>query len=87
MKHTADAQREMVVANMDTILEMQGITKSFPGVQALDKVSLKLYRGEILALLGENGAGLVQGGGCGEGVRFCEYLKALLTRFVLRCGM
>ena len=37
--------------------------------------------------LGENGAGLVQGGGCGEGVRFCEYLKALLTRFVLRCGM
>lgn len=37
--------------------------------------------------LGEDGDGSAQGGGGGQGVRFCEYLKALLTRFVLRCAM
>lgn len=42
---------------METILEMKGITKIFPGVKALDNVNLELYRGEVLALLGENGAG------------------------------
>ena len=36
---------------------MTGITKTFPGVYALDGVDLELYRGEVLALLGENGAG------------------------------
>lgn len=39
------------------ILEMQHITKSFPGVLALDDVSFQAYPGEILALCGENGAG------------------------------
>jgi inositol transport system ATP-binding protein len=39
------------------ILEMQGISKSFPGVTALDSVSLSVCRGEIHALMGENGAG------------------------------
>ncbi len=39
------------------VLEMQGISKSFPGVTALDDVSLTVYRGEIHALMGENGAG------------------------------
>ncbi len=39
------------------ILEMKGITKDFPGVRALDDVSFRAYRGEILALCGENGAG------------------------------
>ncbi|MCA2000878.1 MAG: sugar ABC transporter ATP-binding protein [Chloroflexi bacterium] len=39
------------------ILIMEGIGKSFPGVQALDDVSLTLRRGEILCLVGENGAG------------------------------
>src|SRR2546421_961174 len=38
-------------------LEMRNITKSFPGVRALDGVSLALQRGEIHALVGENGAG------------------------------
>lgn len=38
-------------------VEMRGICKGFPGVQASDDVSLVLNRGEVLALLGENGAG------------------------------
>ena len=38
-------------------LEMRGISKSFPGVKALDNVHLKAWAGEILALMGENGAG------------------------------
>lgn len=41
----------------DTILEMKNITKTFPGVKALDNVNLKVERGEIHALVGENGAG------------------------------
>lgn len=39
------------------LLEMSGISKSFPGVHALEDVSLELDRGEVLALVGENGAG------------------------------
>ncbi len=42
---------------MDAILEMQGITKTFPGVKALNNVNLSINRGEIHALVGENGAG------------------------------
>ena len=41
----------------DVLLEMRGITKTFPGVKALDDVSLRVRRGEIHALVGENGAG------------------------------
>ena len=41
------------------LLEMRGITKRFPGVVALQDVSLHLRRGEVLALTGENGAGQV----------------------------
>lgn len=36
---------------------MRGIDKSFPGVRALQDVSLELHRAEVLALVGENGAG------------------------------
>ena len=36
---------------------MRGITKTFPGVTALNRVSLRLRAGEVLALMGENGAG------------------------------
>ncbi len=39
------------------ILEMRNVSKSFPGVKALDRVRLDLYRGEVTALVGENGAG------------------------------
>ncbi|MGR3460486.1 MAG: multiple monosaccharide ABC transporter ATP-binding protein [Roseovarius sp.] len=42
---------------MSIILEMRGITKEFPGVKALDDVTLSVARGEIHALVGENGAG------------------------------
>jgi len=41
----------------DTILEMRNITKTFPGVKALNNVNLKVKQGEIHALCGENGAG------------------------------
>ncbi|HEY5573056.1 MAG TPA: sugar ABC transporter ATP-binding protein [Anaerolineales bacterium] len=39
------------------IIRLEEISKQFPGVQALDKVSLDIYPGEIHAIIGENGAG------------------------------
>ena len=39
------------------ILALDGVTKTFPGVKALSEVSLKLYPGQVTALVGENGAG------------------------------
>jgi ribose transport system ATP-binding protein len=41
----------------EAILQAEGITKTFPGVKALDGVDLELRSGRLLALLGENGAG------------------------------
>ncbi len=43
--------------NQEVVLQVENITKRFPGVLANDNVNLTLHRGEILALLGENGAG------------------------------
>lgn len=41
----------------EILLEMKNITKTFPGVKALDNVNLQVEQGEIHALVGENGAG------------------------------
>lgn len=42
---------------MNAVLQIESITKSYPGVRAVDEVSFSLHQGEVLALLGENGAG------------------------------
>jgi len=39
------------------VLELRNISKTFPGVKALDNVELQLYPGQVTALIGENGAG------------------------------
>lgn len=39
------------------LLELCGVSKQFPGVKALDKVSLEIYPGEVHMVLGQNGAG------------------------------
>jgi ribose transport system ATP-binding protein len=41
----------------EPVLELRGVTKSYPGVIALDEVDLTVYRNEIVGLIGENGAG------------------------------
>lgn len=43
--------------NVENILELSDITKIYPGVVALDKVSMNVKRGEVHGLIGENGAG------------------------------
>jgi len=45
------------VKNSKELLIMRNITKEFPGVKALDQVSLRVGRGTVHALMGENGAG------------------------------
>ncbi|PWW07299.1 monosaccharide ABC transporter ATP-binding protein (CUT2 family) [Paenibacillus cellulosilyticus] len=45
------------MAETDYVLELKGISKIFPGIKALDNVYFRLKRGEIHALMGENGAG------------------------------
>lgn len=46
-----------MTATADIVLEAREVSKSFPGVHALDRVSLVVRRGRLLAVLGENGAG------------------------------
>ncbi|MCI4065550.1 sugar ABC transporter ATP-binding protein [Micromonospora sp. R77] len=45
------------MAGSHPVLTMTGISKSFPGVRALDNVDFRLFAGEVHALMGENGAG------------------------------
>ena len=45
------------MSNNDILLEMKNMTKLFPGVKALDNVSLTVRKGTVHALMGENGAG------------------------------
>jgi ABC-type sugar transport system ATPase subunit len=40
-----------------SLLELRGVSKSFPGVNALSRVDLDVQAGEVHALIGENGAG------------------------------
>ena len=47
----------MNTSSDNNILDMKGISKSFPGVKALDAVNISIREGEVHALLGENGAG------------------------------
>ena len=47
----------MTTEQHQEILRTEGLSKFFPGVKALDNVDFSLRRGEIMALLGENGAG------------------------------
>jgi ribose transport system ATP-binding protein len=42
---------------MEYLLQASNISKSFPGVKALDDVSIEVYPGEVIGLIGENGAG------------------------------
>lgn len=45
------------MTDMSPVLELQNVSKSFPGVQALTDINLAAYAGETLCLLGDNGAG------------------------------
>ncbi len=47
----------MTEAAVHPILDVVNISKSFPGVRALERVDLRLFTGEVTALIGENGAG------------------------------
>ena len=42
---------------MNSLLELKNVSKTFPGVKALDKVHFDIYPGEVHSLVGENGAG------------------------------
>ena len=55
--HSAPRPASPAAHGAAPILALEGVTKSFPGVKALAEVSLRLYPGQVTALVGENGAG------------------------------
>lgn len=78
------------------LLEVRGLCKAFPGVRALDQVDLRLNAGEVLAVIGENGAGKsslmkilagVQAGDAGEILLGGSPVRFLSTRQALTSGI
>lgn len=57
IRHLINKRYKDGVRGMSKILEVKNVTKTYPGVIALDDVSFDVEKGEILALIGENGAG------------------------------
>ena len=57
MNNTQETTKNTLPENESYLLRMEGINKQFPGVKALDNVSLHVRRGTVHALMGENGAG------------------------------
>ena len=56
MKNEVDNGKGGIALEAGVVLKMQGICMTFPGVKALEGVDLTLKKGEIRALMGENGA-------------------------------
>lgn len=56
MDNTVNTGCEAQQDGGNVLLQMEGISKSFPGVKALDHVSLSVRAGTVHALMGENGA-------------------------------
>ena len=57
-EHAEERDVEKLLSNVrNKVLHMHGIVKAYPGMKALDQVSLRVESGEIHALMGENGAG------------------------------
>jgi len=63
-------QQQSKLDNHTPVLEVRGITKRFPGVTALDNVDLTVQRGEVHAIVGENGAGKST---------FCNIVTGIMT--------
>jgi ribose transport system ATP-binding protein len=57
MNQALETSASGITTPQQTILRLQGITKQFPGVKALDNVDFDLFSSEVHVLLGENGAG------------------------------
>ncbi|PSL37340.1 monosaccharide ABC transporter ATP-binding protein (CUT2 family) [Labedella gwakjiensis] len=57
MLDTAQARPPAPAAHPEPIVEMTDVSISFPGVKALDRVSFRMFPGEVHSLMGENGAG------------------------------